>query len=311
MTTHPLQLKVLLLSWLLAAALWPLLWLLLPAAQGVGVSAVGGEWIGLSAPWGSQPWALVNQPGVGFSATRAALVGYWLPPLVVPLLLALLLPPFMPSGQGWVGELAVYHTASAAAVLGLGLAPSLGVADGPAAGLEVFWKLPSLLVVLLAALAGVIGATMASLRLASPLWLAPGGPTRRRRVLIPLLHAGPPLALWQVTVCLAGWRPRSAAAMVAGAVLGVVVVASAWFVTRAPLVRRRGAGWGTIVTAGVLAVTIGGLLAWAGAPQAGSPRGFLWGEERMTSNVRSGTVRLEFTRRPGRTAPPAASAGES
>lgn len=311
MTTHPLQLKVLLLSWLLAATLWPLLWLLLPVAQGVGVSAVGGEWIGVSAPWGSQPWALVNQPSVGFSATRAALLGYWLPPLVLALVVTLLLPPFMPSGQGWASELAVYHGATAAAVLGLGLAPPLGVGDGPAAGLEVFWRVPSLLVVLLAALAGVAGATMASLRLASPLWLAPGGPTRRRRVLIPLLHAGPPLALWLAVVCCGGWRPRTAAAVVAGAVLGLAVVASAWFVTRAPLVRRRAAGWGTLIMASVLAVAAGGLLAWAGAPRAGAPKGFLWGEERMTSNVRSGTARIELMRRPARTERPAPSAGES
>lgn len=305
MVTHPLQIKVLLLSWLLSAVLWPLLWLLLPAAQGVGVVAVGGEWIGLSAPWGSQPWALVNQPGVGFSATRAALAGYWLPPLVVPLLLALLLPPLMPSGQGWVSELAVYHTATAAAVLGLGLAPSFGVADGPVAGLEVFWKVPALLVVLLCAAGGVAGATMASLRLASPLWLAPGGPTRRRRVLIPLLHAGLPLLLWLAALYLGGWRPRTAAAVVAGAVVGLAVVASAWFVTRAPLVRRRGAGWGTIGAAGVLAIAICGVLACAGAAHAGSPKGFLWGEERMTSNVRSGTLRVELRRHPARTGRPA------
>ncbi len=299
---------MLLLSWLLAVALWPLVWLLLPAAQGVGVMVVGGEWIGLSAPWGSQPWALVNQPGVGFSATRAALAGYWLPPLLLPLLLALLLPPFMPSGQGWVSELAVYHTATAAAVLGLGLAPSLGVVDGPAAGLDTFWRVPSVLVVLLAAGAGVVGATMAALRLASPLWLAPGGPTRRRRLMIPLLHAGPPLTFWLLGVWLGGWHPRTAATVVAGAVLGLAVVGSGWLVTRAPLVRRRATGWGTMVATSALALSIGALLAWAGAPQGGSPKGYLWGEERMTSNVRSGTVRIPLTQPLARPAPPAASA---
>ena len=307
MITHPLQLRVLALSWLLSAVLWPVVWLLLPAAQGVGVMIAGGEWIGVSAPWGSQPWALVNQPGVGFAATRAALWAYWLPPLVVPLLLALLLPPLMPSGQGWVSELGIYHAATASAVLGLGLAPSLGVGDGPAAGLETFWQIPSLWVVLLAALVGATGATMASLRLASPLWLAPGGPTRRRRLLVPLLHAGPPLALWLVGVWLGGWRPRTAATVVAGAVFGLAVVASGWFVTRAPLVRRRAAGWGTMVLASFLAIGIGTLLAWAGAPQGGSPKGFLWGEERMTSNVRSGTVRIELKRPPAQTGPRALS----
>jgi len=309
--SHPLQGRILLLSWLLAVVLWPLVWLLLPLAQGVGVAAVGGEWIGLSAPWGAQPWALVNQPGVGFSATREALLGYWLPPLLLPLLLALLPPPFMPSGQGWVSELGVYHLATAAAVLGLGWAPSLGVSDGPAAGLEVFWRLPSLAVVLLAAGAGVVGATMASLRLASPLWLAPGGPTRRRRVLVPLLHGGVPLALWCAAVCLGGWHPRTAAALVAGAVAGLTAVASAWFVTHAPLVRRRAPGWGAILLVALLAVAGGGALAWAGAPQGRAPKGYLWGQERMTSNVRSGTVRIELRRLPAPTAPRGSSAAGS
>lgn len=311
MTSHPLQLRVLLLSWLLAAVLWPLMWLLLPLAQGVGVAAVGGEWIGVSAPWGAQPWAMVNQPGIGFAATRHALLGYWLPPLVLPLLLALLLPPLMPSGEGWVSELSVYHFATAAAVLGLGLAPPLGVSDGPAAGLEVFWRFPSLAVVLLGAGAGVLGATMASLRLASPLWLAPGGPTRRRRLLVPLLHTGAPLGLWLGVVCVAGWQPRTAAAVVGGGVVGLAVVASAWFVTHAPLVRRRAPGWGAIVLTGLLAVVVGGALAWAGAPLQGAPKGFLWGQERMTSNVREGTVRIELKRRPAQTVPRGSSAARS
>lgn len=303
--THPLQLRLLLLSWLLAALWWPLLWLALPAAQGVGVVVVGGEWIGLSAPWGAQPWALVNQPSVGFAATWDSLLGYWLPPLLLPFLLALLLPPFMPSGRGWVSELLVYHGATAAAVLGLGWAPLLGVGDGPTAGLEVFWGISPLLVLGATAVAGVAGATMASLRLASHLWLAPGGPTRRRRVLVPLLHGGVPLVLWLVMVGLGGWRPSLGIVLVPVAVVALAAVASGWYLTHAPLTRRPPAGWGSFLAAAVLAATVGGVLALAGASQRGGPKGYLWGEERMTSNVRSGTVRIQLTWPPGRRVPPA------
>lgn len=296
------------LSWLLAALVWPLLLVALPAAQGLGVAVVGGEWIGLAAPWGAQPWALVNQPGVGFAATRAALWGYWLPPWLLAALLALLLPPFVPSGKGWASELALFHLAMAAAVLGLGYAPALGVEDGPAAGLRVFWRWPTGPVLLALGAVGGVGAAMACLRLASPLWLAPGGPTRRRRVLLALLHAGVPLVLWLCAVHLQGWRPRPPAPLAAIGVFGAAVVGVAWLVARAPLVRRPAAGALTYLAAALCAAAIGGLLGWAGASRQGAPAGFLWGEERTTSNVRRGTVRTILKPLPARTTPPAPSA---
>ena len=160
MSSSPLSGRVVLLSLGLAAVAWPLAWLLLAVAQGLGVLLAGGSFIGVSLPLGHHPWALVNQPSVAFASSRAALWGYWLAPALVALALAIALPLLAPTGRRWGGELLVNHLALAFAVLGLGWAPPLGLGDGPARGLERFFEIPPLAFLAGCALAGALSAPL-------------------------------------------------------------------------------------------------------------------------------------------------------
>jgi hypothetical protein len=174
---HPLSWRVVLLSWALAIVLWPVAWWGLTVAQGLGVVLAGGDWIGVAVPLGAQPWALVNQPGIAYASSRAALWGYWLAPLLAPAVLAGLLPWLAPApSRGWAGELALFHVAFASAALGLAWAPPLGVADGPAAGLFRFWKIAPRHTLAVAALVAVVAVQGSVIRLAARWWAAPGGP---------------------------------------------------------------------------------------------------------------------------------------
>jgi hypothetical protein len=306
-TSHPLEPRVVLLSWLVATGLWPVAWLVPSLAQGVGVTSAGGQWIGLAVPFAGQSWALVNEPTVGFAATHAALWAYWLAPLLAPLVLALLLPLFVPTGRSWLGELTVLHLALASAVLDLGWAPPLGVGDGPAAGLERFWGMGEGTVVGICLLLAAVSVPFTLVRLLSHLWNVPGGPTRRRRLVAVTLHVVVPAGGWCAVTLLSGWRLPVISALAAGGLMVIVLAAAFTFVSHPPIARKRGPEWTAFALAAVVAVIAGGAVAWAGAPLAGMPRAILWGPPGATNNVRRGMERLEIMRLLAPTAPPAPS----
>jgi len=174
MRLNPLSFRVVVLSWLVALAVWPLTWIGLAAAQGVGALLAGGGWIGIAVPLGAHPLGLVNEPTVAFAGSRAALWLYWLAPALAALAVSAAAPPLAPAPPGWLGELTVFHAAASAAVLGLGWAPPLGAADGPAAGLLRFWGWQPGVLEAVAAGAGAVTIQLAVARLAGHLWSEPG-----------------------------------------------------------------------------------------------------------------------------------------
>lgn len=269
-----------------ALVAWPLAWLLLAVAQGVGVVACGGGFIGVSLPLGQHPWALVNQPEVNFASTRAGLWGYWLPPALLAALLAVGLPVLGLAPRRWGGELLVLHLAFAAAVLGLGWAPALGVQDGPARGLERFFHVPWPWFVGMCALAGALLSPLAMIRLAGSLWHHSSELTRRRRLAVVAVHGAIPAAAWIGLSFLVGWRTGPAPLLGAGVVLLGAVLTLLWRVPRASLHRREAPSAARTALVWPLAVAILAGAVLVGAPREGAPRGYVWGKPLTTNNIR-------------------------
>lgn len=298
MVPNLLSARIVAVSWLVALACWPLVWLSLAAAQGVGVLVQGGEWIGVAVPYGQHPWGLVNQPHVGFAATRGALYGYWAPPILAGLLLGLIPVLLFSSGRGWASELIVIQISSGACVLGLGWAPALGVLDGPAAGLSRFWGIPPEVTPLAAALLGALAIQVSIARLGGFLWQTPAGPTRARRLLTVLLHLWVPALGWLLAAALLGWKlPPRAVGTMSLVLLGGL--AAAWFwVPRTPLSSRQAPGWGTFLLLTLAAVAAAGNVGWAGRAVEGQPQALLWGEPTATNNIRAAMTELRIRQRP-------------
>ncbi|MCU0291580.1 MAG: hypothetical protein MUF10_06250 [Thermoanaerobaculaceae bacterium] len=286
MSSSPLSGRVVLLSLGLAAVAWPLAWLLLALAQGLGVLLAGGSFIGVSLPLGQCPWALVNQPSVAFASSRAALWGYWLAPALGAVALATVLPILAPTGRRWGGELLVNHLALACAVLGLGWAPPLGLGDGPARGLERFFELSPLAFMGGCALAGALVAPLSVLRLSGSLWHVSQSLTRARRLAVVAVHGLGPAAAWLGLSFLLGWRTGSVPLMTTGAVLGGAVVAAWLWVPRAGITRRDAPTFGRIAAAWLLGLAVGVSALWAGAPAGRAPRALLWSKPTATNNIR-------------------------
>lgn len=308
MPQHPLTPRVVTASWLAALAAWPLAWAVGPAAQGVGTVAAGGSWIGLAVRFGEPPWGLVNEPGIAFAASRAALLGYWLPPLLVPALVCLALPLLAPGGGGWWGELFLFQLAAALAVAPLGWGAPLGRSEGAVAGLATFWHVPPPVTVAVAVAAGAIGAGLSVLRLAAQFWHAPGGPTRSRRCLLVVLHLVVPAAAWIAAIRLLGWRIQRAPCLGIGVVVGGALMGAVLFLPRSPLRRPAPLGTGELLALALLGGVVAGSASWAGAPASAHGRAILWGQERATSNVRPGLELVRVTPRRAPTGPRGSSA---
>ena len=309
MPAHPLSWRVVLLSWAVAVALWPVAWWGIAIAQALGVLLAGGSWIGVAVPLGAQPWALVNEPGIAFASSRAALLGYWLAPLFVPALVALLGPWLLPApSRGWAGELAVFHLAFASAALGLAWAPPLGVADGPAAGLLRFWKIEPSHVIAIAAVVAAVSVQGAVVRLAARWWAAPGGPRRGRRLRTAFVHGVMPALGWAAVALLAGWRPPERSLQLLGVVLLGALAAGFLWVPGSPLRRFEQPETKVLLRAAAVAVVVAAAALWAGRPAGGQARALLWGAPGETNNVRTEMVRVPLTPPRAPAAPPAPSA---
>jgi hypothetical protein len=276
------------LSWGMALLAWPMAWLILAVAQGLGTVIAGGSWIGFSVPLGLHPWGLVNEPSIAFAGTRGALFLYWLMPPFAALALAALLPTVVPVPPSWLSEVGIFQLAVACAVLGLGWAPPLGVADGPAAGLARFWEVSPGVFLAVTTVLGALVVQLAVARLASHLWAEPGGPLRSRRLLTALAHGFVPAVGWAVAVVVQGWAvPPLAVVTTAAVLLGVLVGGWSW-VPSSPLHPRPELHRRTVVALVVLGAAVFAVASWAGAPRRGHGTAFVWGFPGETNNVRPG-----------------------
>lgn len=307
-----LSLRVTTLSWLIALASWPLAWGMAAAFQGLGTVFVGGQWIGAALPFGDVPWALVNEPGIAFAASRDALVAYWLPPIALPALLVLILPVLTPTPGSWTSELVLFHIVAALAVLDLGWAVPLGRNDGPAAGLARFWGVDPVTSGRVAALVGAIGAALAMVRISAYLWHMPGGPTRFRRLAVAIINLLVPLVAWLAATALLGWRLPLPSVTGAAAVVGGGLGAAAFFVPRTAIIRPTAIRWRALVVSGACGLGVALASAWLGAAIGeGRPRAVLWAEQTATSNVREKMQVFRLTPLPVPSIPPAPSAAGS
>jgi len=305
MRLNPLSPRVLVLSWGVALVAWPLAWLLLAAAQGLGTVVAGGGWIGFAVPLGLHPWGLVNEPSIAFADTRAALLLYWLAPPVAALAVAALLPTVVPVPRSWLSEVGVFQLAVACAVLGLGWAPPLGVSDGPAAGVARFWAVSPRLFLAITTVVGAGVVQLAVTRLASHLWAEPGGPRRTRRLLVAVAHTFVPAALWGLVVVGQGWAVPPIAVFTATAVL-VGALLGAWlWVPRSPLHPNPLLRWGAVVGVTVVCAVVFVAASWAGAPRRGHGTAFVWGYPGETNNVRPGMAVVRLMPLPAPKRPPA------
>jgi hypothetical protein len=305
MRLNPLSLRVLVLSWAVALVAWPAAWALLAVAQGVGVLLVGGGWIGLALPLGLHPWGIVNEPTVAFAGSTGALYLYWLAPSLLALLVAATLPTLAPVPGGWLAELAVFQLSLAAAALGLGWAPPLGVADGPAAALARFWRVQPGLFVALAAGAGVLTIQFSVVRLAGHLWSRPGGPTRSRRLLVVLAHGFAPAVAWAAAVSLSGFAVAPRALLTMGAVLTGALLGAWLWVSRSPLRHPHEPRLWVMIGVALVGVAAVVALLSVGSSGRGKGKAMLWGREGMTSNVRVGMDVVQLMPHRARRTPPA------
>jgi hypothetical protein len=305
MRLNPLSPRVLLLSWGMALLVWPLAWLLLAVAQGLGTVVAGGGWIGFAVPLGLHPWGLVNEPSIAFADTRVALLLYWLAPPLAALAVAALLPTVVPVPRSWLSEVGVFQLAVACAVLGLGWAPPLGVSDGPAAGVARFWGGSPRLFLAITTVVGAGVVQLAVARLASHLWTEPGGPLRRRRLLVAFAHTFVPAAWWGVAVVVQGWAVPPIAVVSTAAVLVGALLGGWLWVPRSPLHPQPHLRWGTVVGATIVGAAVFAAASWAGAPRRGHGTALVWGYPGQTNNVRPGMAVVRVMPLPAPKKPPA------
>ncbi|MDD5564685.1 MAG: hypothetical protein PHQ91_13310 [Thermoanaerobaculaceae bacterium] len=308
MRLSPLSPRVVALSWGAALLVWPLAWLLLAVAQGVGTVIAGGGWIGVAVPLGVHPWGIVNEPTVAFAGSHPALLLYWLAPPLAALAVAVLAPVVLPVPPGWLAEVAVFQLAAASAVLGLGVAARLGAADGPASGLALFWGVPAPVFEAASALLGAVVVQLAVARLASHLWAEPGGPRRSRRLLTVAVHTGPAALVWLAAVLALGWAVPRDALLGGGAVLAGAAFGAWRWTPRSPLHPRPDLLIRRVVAVWVVGVAVFGAAVWAGAPRLGHGTAMVWGVPGMTNNVRPGMAVVRLTPLPAPKRPPAPSA---
>ncbi len=289
-----LRAPVLLASLGLALLAWTLVWWALPLAQGIGTWLVGGQFIGLALPTWTQPWALVNEPNVGFAATRTALWSYWLSPFLVAVFLALGATQ-VPVGPSLARQLFLVHLSAAAAHLGLAWLPGLGLEDGLVAGITRFFRWPAKPTLWGGALAAGALACLPLRQLASYLFWQPQGPTPWRRFALWLAHSLLPAVAWTAAVGLTA--PHLPRRSLTGLALAQLLVLMGLLTSRPghPLRHRElapASPW--LAWAAVLVFSLPSFYLFS--PAQGKPKGFLWGNERVTSNVRREIHRLYLTR---------------
>jgi hypothetical protein len=142
-------------------------------------------------------------------------------------------------------------------------------------------------------------------RLASHLWVEPGGPLRTRRLLVALAHTFVPAAWWGLVVVVQGWAVPPIAVLTTVAVL-VGALLGAWlWVPHSPLHPHPHLRWRTVVGVTVVGAAVFAAASWAGAPRRGQGTAFVWGHPGQTNNVRPGMAVVRVMRLPAPKKPPA------
>ncbi len=296
---NPLIPRNLLISWLLAMFAIPLTLVAAAAGQGIGAWFGGCSWIGITLPLGRPVWALVNEPSIHFASLGTA-DGYWLGSLILPLLLALLAPGFIPRARTAGAELLMIQLAWASAFAGLAWLPLLDLTDSHLSHWLDFHRLGQHWIWVAPAVAGLI-ALLAANRLTKLLVTASPHAGSGTRVTAAVLHLWLPAAGWMLLVGIVSGplshRAVAAAAIPCGAVALGALLARPVGHSR-PLEPVNTRTW----VYGLTAVFLTGALVWvAGRPLPNQHNaGLLWGRPLATNNIRSWvTPKRLFSRQTG------------
>ena len=273
MRLSPLSPRVVVLSWGMALIAWPLAWLLLAVAQGLGTVVAGGGWIGFAVPLGAPPLGAGERAEhrVRGHARRA-------PPLLAGTAARRAggrrpgCRRWCRSRRSWLSEVGVFQLAVACAVLGLGWAPPLGVADGPAAGWRASGACSSPVFLAVSTVVGAVVVQLAVTRLASHLWVEPGGPRRTRRLLVaarPRLRAGRAGGAWRSSAW--GGRSHRSPCSTAARCWSAPLLGAWLWVPRSPLHPRPHLRWRAVVGVAVVGAVVF-VAAFVGGGAAAGPR---------------------------------------
>ncbi|HSO24911.1 MAG TPA: hypothetical protein VLT81_18550 [Chondromyces sp.] len=278
--------RLIVVSWLAAAAAFPSTLVLAAAGQGLGAALGGCAWIGLSLPLERQVWALVNQPVLNFASLPRAF-GYWWGSWLLPLVAAVVLMALRPRSRTWTVELMVLQAAWAAAVVAGAWLPLLDADDGHLVRWLALQRLPAA-AVWAAPLAAAAVALAPAVRLLELARRRTPNLGRLRRAALVAVHLVLPATTWAALATLLGGETRGRG-LAAVAVPVAAVLVLAWFRYPAPSVCRMQPP--TLRGAAVLVVTIVLAVAalWVGGrPLAdGRAAGVLWGEPSDFNNIRS------------------------
>jgi len=272
-------------SWAAAGVAFPLALVVAAAGQGLGALAGGCQWIGLSLPLGRQVWALVNQPVINFSSVPSA-SGYWLGSLILPLIIASGIIPFLPRAHSILAELSVVQTAWGFATVAGAWLPLLEDDDGHVVRWLVLHEWPQTMVWVAPVVASAI-ALVPTLRL---LEMARRRQTSARGIVragVVAIHLGMPLVAWVGLAALI--RGSLPVAATLGAVLPLAVsLTVAWLRYPAPYVRPLEPATPFGVARILAAATIIAAFVWfAGRPlPEGRSAGILWGTPQAFNNIR-------------------------
>ena len=272
-------------SWIAAIAAFPLALVVAVLGQGLGALVGGCQWIGASLPLDRPVWALVNQPTLNFASLPTA-GGYWLGSLLVPLIVAALVIPFLLRTRSLIVEVSVIQLAWGAAVVAVAWLPLLDQGDGHLARWLDLHDLPPTLVWLAPALAAGAG-LLPTLRLLELARRRRKDTGRAYRVLLVVIHLVAPVVVWVGL----GSLVRSSVpleATLAIAVPACAAIVLAWLRYPAPYVRPIERPAVSSVAALVICAAAAVALVWnTGRPLPDdASAGVLWSQPQAYNNIR-------------------------
>lgn len=273
------------LSWSAATAAFPLALVVAAVGQGLGAIAGGCQWIGLSLPLDRQVWALVNQPVINFSSLPSA-SGYWLGSLILPLIIAAGIIPFLPRAHSLFAELSVVQMAWSTALVAGAWQPLLDYDDGHFARWLSLHDRPHELVWVAPILASVI-ALVPTIRLLEMARRRQSSARSTARFGIVAIHLGLPLVAWIVlTTSVRGSLPI--AATIAAAMPLVTSLTVAWLRYPTPYVRPLEPATPSRFAGVLFVALLIAIFVWfAGRPlPEGRSAGILWGSPQAFNNIR-------------------------
>jgi hypothetical protein len=272
-------------SWLAAAAAFPLALLAAVLGQALGAVAGGCAWIGITVPVDRQIWALVNQPVLNFASLPRA-GGYWLGSTLLPLVVAVTIIGFAPRARSFVVELTVAQIAWAMSVVAVAWMPLLDHVDGHVVRFLALHGRPTILV-WLAPAAAAGAALLPTLRLLELARRRRYEARRSYRLFIVSVHLLVPAVTWAVLAsAVRGSLPL--AATVAAALPAAAALIFSWWRFPRPYVHRlepptRSEIAALSITAVLLAVVVG----LSGRPlSSGGCAAVLWGQPQSFNNIR-------------------------